>query len=94
MRPTANSVVFANADSCENASMAEEPESILLRYLRQIDAKIDRVIEDLHDLKHRITSLENQIAHLHGDFANQSVRIDRIEIRLERIEKRLNLVEA
>jgi hypothetical protein len=38
--------------------------------------------------------LEGQIAHLHGDFANQSVRIDRIEIRLERIEKRLNLVEA
>jgi hypothetical protein len=29
-----------------------------------------------------------------GHFANQSMRIDRIEVRLERIERRLDIVPA
>jgi hypothetical protein len=41
-----------------------------------------------------MTSLELQVSTLHGDFAGQSMRIDRIEERLGRIEKRLGLIEA
>ena len=74
--------------------MADEPDSLILRMLRSMDAKLDRVIQDIGDLKQRITSLETKVALLHGDFANQSVRIDRIEIRLDRIERRLGLAEA
>jgi hypothetical protein len=45
-------------------------------------------------LKRRVTSLENQTASLHVDFAGQSARLDRIEVRLDRIERRLDLVES
>ncbi|CAK0739381.1 hypothetical protein CCP1ISM_10430002 [Azospirillaceae bacterium] len=61
---------------------------------------MDRILDDLGDLKRRVTSLEGQVstmhtqaAQIHGDFAGQSIRIDRIEGRLERIEHRLDLFE-
>ena len=74
--------------------MADESDNLILVLLRRIDAKLDLIVEDIADLKRRVTSLENQVAVLHGDFAGQSVRIDRIETRLERIERRLDLVQT
>ncbi len=62
--------------------------------LRHLDAKTDRIIDDLGDIKRRLTSLEAAQALLHGNFAGQSARIDRTESRLERIEQRLDLVPA
>lgn len=74
--------------------MSDEPDSLILLYLRRIDMKIDRLTEDMADVKRRLTSLELQVAQLHGDFAGQSARIDRIEQRLDRIERRLDLTAA
>ena len=74
--------------------MSDQPENLTLVYLRRLDEKMDRVIDGLLDLGRRVTSLELQVASLHGDFAGQSVRIDRIEQRLERIERRLDLVQV
>jgi hypothetical protein len=78
--------------------MADEPENLVLLLLRKIDGKLDRLVEDVADLKRRSTSLEltvadmgRQVASIHGDFAGQSMRIDRLEARLERIERRLEL---
>jgi hypothetical protein len=69
--------------------------------LQFIHAQLERLLEgqrlahdDMQDVKRRLTSLEVQVATLHGDFAGQSLRIDRIEQRLGRIEQRLDLVEA
>ena len=45
----------------------------------------------MRDVKSRLTSLEVSVSLLHGDFASQSGRIDRVEQRLERIENRLDL---
>jgi predicted nuclease with TOPRIM domain len=59
--------------------------------LRRMEEKLDRVIGELQDVKHRATSLECQVALLHEDFAGQSARMDRIEARLDRIERRLEL---
>lgn len=67
--------------------MTDAPDNLTLRYLRQIDAKIDRVVDDLRDLKVRATLLEEGLAG-----ANR--RLDRVELRLDRIEKRLDLVEV
>ncbi|HLJ64756.1 MAG TPA: hypothetical protein VKT70_11660 [Stellaceae bacterium] len=72
--------------------MSETPDNIILVYLRRIDQKLDVLQEDVNDLKRRMTSLEMQVANLHGDFASQSLRIDRIEKRLDRIERRLDIV--
>jgi outer membrane murein-binding lipoprotein Lpp len=58
----------------------------------KIDGKIDRLTDDIQDLKHRVTSLEGQVASIRGDMAAMSFRIDRIETRLDRIERRLELV--
>ncbi|MBV8097256.1 MAG: hypothetical protein JO110_29225 [Acetobacteraceae bacterium] len=80
--------------------MSDQPENLILVYLRRLDAKMDRIIEDVQDLKRRVTSLENAVARLphfmgdlRTDYAGLQLRIDRIEGRLDRIEKRLDIVE-
>ncbi len=63
--------------------MSGEPDNLVLVYLRRLDEKLDRVIDDIQDLKHRVTSLEGQMASIRTDMAAMSVRIDRIERRLD-----------
>ena len=65
----------------------EQPDNLVLRYLRRIDGKLDQVIADVADLKHRVTLLELGFAGIHQ-------RVDRVDLRLERIERRLDLVDA
>jgi predicted nucleic acid-binding Zn-ribbon protein len=67
--------------------MADEPLNHTLGLLRRMDAKLDRIIDDVGELKVRVTGLEE-------NYAVVSRRLDRIEGRLDRIEKRLDLVEA
>lgn len=66
--------------------MATEPDNLVLVYLRRLDEKMDRVIDDVHDLKVRMTSLEEAVAGINR-------RMDRFEVRLDRIERRLDLSE-
>ncbi len=63
-----------------------EPDNLVLDYLRRIDAKVDRVIDDMRDIKFRVTNLEEGQAGIQR-------RFDRVEARLDRIERRLDLVE-
>lgn len=74
--------------------MSDQPENLILVYLRRLDEKLDRVFERLDDLTHRVTSPELKVSLLHNDFARQSDRMDRIEVRLERIERRFDIVGA
>ncbi len=67
--------------------MSDEPDNIVLRYLRRMDEKIDGLRDDMREVKTRLGLLEQQ-------YASLSSRVDRIEHRLDRIEKRLDLVEA
>ncbi len=83
------------------ARMADEPENLTLVFLRPLDGKMDRLGEDMRDVKQRLTAVEERlagveksVAMVHGDFAGQSRRIDRLESRLERIEQRLELRDA
>lgn len=57
--------------------MAEEPDNIILVYLRRIDEKVDRIADDVRDLKIRMTSLEENMAGMNR-------RLDRLETRVER----------
>ena len=74
--------------------MSGEPDNLILAYLRRMDEKLDRVVSSVADLGRRVTSLESKVVLLHGDFAAQSERIDRIDVRLDRIERRLEIVPA
>ena len=74
--------------------MADEPENMTLQLLRRMDqrlqgieVKIDRLSDDMHDLKVRMASVEEGVVGIHR-------RIDRLEVRVERIERRLELVDA
>ena len=73
--------------------MADEPENLTLRYLRSIDTKLDRVVEDVQDLKVRMTSVERGLAGVEMSIAGVQHRIDRVDQRLDRIEARLDLVD-
>jgi outer membrane murein-binding lipoprotein Lpp len=78
--------------------MPDDPENLVLVFLRRIDAKVDRLGEDVQDLKHRMTTLEQQVGALAATeashYAGLASRLDRVEARLDRIERRLDLVDA
>ena len=42
--------------------MVDEPDSIVLAILRKIDQRTERMAEYLHDLKMRVTSVEEGLA--------------------------------
>jgi archaellum component FlaC len=73
--------------------MAAEPDNLVLVMLSRMNAKLDRVIEDVQDLKIRMTSVEERLGSVEVSITGINRRIDRIEIRLDRIEKRLDLVD-
>ena len=74
--------------------MTTEPENRVLKMLRRLDAKMDRVIEDIADLKRRFTALEEGQAALTQGLAGVNRRLDRLEARVDRIEHRLGLAET
>ena len=65
--------------------MADEPDNSVVVMLRRIDTKVDRLIDDVRDLKVRVTHLEEGQAGIHR-------RLDRIEERLDHVERRPDLV--
>ena len=62
--------------------------------MRGIDGRIDRLTDDVQDLKHRVTSMEGQAASIRRNMAVMPPRIDRIDTRLDRNERRLDLEAA
>ncbi|MCW5718758.1 MAG: hypothetical protein KIS68_13105 [Bauldia sp.] len=66
--------------------MADDPDNLVLTYLRRIDEKVDRLADDVRELKVPMTAVEKSVVGVHR-------RMDRLELRIERIERRLDLVE-
>ncbi len=66
--------------------MAEEPENLTLQLLRRMDTKLDRVLQDVQDLKVRMTHVEEGLAGVNR-------RLDRLEMRVDRIDQRLELAD-
>jgi outer membrane murein-binding lipoprotein Lpp len=54
--------------------MSEGPDNLVLVFLRRIDGKIDRLTDDVQDLKHSVTSLERQVASFRADMAAMASR--------------------
>jgi chromosome condensin MukBEF ATPase and DNA-binding subunit MukB len=51
------------------------------------ETKLDRIVDDLSDLRLRTTNTEEALAGVNR-------RLDRLDVRVERIERRLDLSEA
>jgi hypothetical protein len=66
------------------------PDSLVVRMLRDISQKQDLMVNDLRDVKSRMTALE---AFVTSSLTVLSGRLDRIETRLDRIERWLELSE-
>ncbi|HZH45922.1 MAG TPA: hypothetical protein VEY31_04740 [Roseococcus sp.] len=71
--------------------MSEEPESLVLRVLRRLDEKMDRLTADVSDLKMGVTSVGNQLAAM---AATQASNYASLSSRLDRVERRFDLVGA
>ena len=78
--------------------MAEDPDNIILVYLRRLDAKMDGVLAELHEIKSRLAthettmvSLRHEDASLYEAFARQQAALDRLRDDMSRIERRLDL---
>ncbi len=67
--------------------MGDGPDSIVLRQLRNMDDKLDRILHDMHDVKVRMTGVEEGLSGVHR-------RMDRMEGRLDKVERRLDLVNT
>jgi predicted nucleic acid-binding Zn-ribbon protein len=74
--------------------MNDDTQNLVLEQLRRIRASQERTEQDIHDLKVRMSSVENQLGQHQVQFAALNQRMDRIDERLTRIERRLDLVEA
>ena len=74
--------------------MSDTPDNVILTLLRRMDMKLDRLVDEVQDLKRRTTSLDRQAGDLRVDPAGVSARLDRIDDRLVRVERRLDLSEA
>lgn len=73
--------------------MADEPDNLVLQILRRVEMrlttmepKLDRVVEDVHGSKVRMTHVEEGLAGVNR-------RLDRIDERVDRIERRLELAD-
>lgn len=67
--------------------MTGDVENLILEHLRRFDRRLETMAADLHDIKVRMSAVEQGIALVNN-------RIDRVEERLSRIEHRLDLVET
>jgi hypothetical protein len=74
--------------------MAEEPENLTLRVLRQVDAKLDTVVDRLHDLTARVGSIEDQFIILRSEMSGLRADFVRIEHRMDRFDERLQRMSA
>ncbi len=57
--------------------MVDAPDNLIFEYLRRLDTKLDRVIEDIGDLKIRMTAVEERIAQVELSIAGVNRRVDR-----------------
>lgn len=81
--------------------MSDEPENLVLVYLRRLDTKVDAIKDDLQDVKVRLNRLENTLITFRREQTNDAegvahleARFDRFGERLARIEKRLEITDA
>ena len=81
--------------------MADEPENLILVYLRRMDQRLERVEQQNTEILGRMTMLELGMAGVRrdqgldaGTTAGLQVAVDRLRHDVDRIARRLDLVEG
>lgn len=79
--------------------MSDNVESLVLEHLRHIRSRVDQIADDVSDIKHRMSGLENSMILVRREVAlgdetaaRQQVAIDKLGDRIERLERRLELI--
>ena len=67
--------------------MTDDVANLILERLRRMDHKLDTVIDEMRELRLRVTAVEVQVGAINS-------RLDRLDERVTRIEKRLDPVEG
>ena len=73
--------------------MVDEPQNLVLEYLRRTDRKVDGLVEEFRHFNLRVAAAESHIAGMHMGDVQQGGEIDRIKLRLDRVERRLELTD-
>jgi hypothetical protein len=69
--------------------MAEEPGNLTLRILRQVDGKLDTLMERFLEMTARMGSLEDQLSGISTDISGLRSDFVRLEHRMDNFDKRL-----
>ena len=78
--------------------MTDHVENVIIEHRRHIRARVDRIAEDMSDVKLRLPSVESAMVHVKREVssgdetdARQQVSLDRLADCIQRIERRLDL---
>ena len=80
------------------ADMSDEPDTLVLIFLRRLSASMAELRADVTDIKHRVTALDIQVGQQasteQSHYASVAIRLDRLDTRLDRLERHANIVPA
>ena len=74
--------------------MADDVGSLTYELLRRMNARLERIEDDISDIKSRLGAVKAAVAQHSVQFAALNARMDRFDERLKRIERRLVLTDA
>ena len=74
--------------------MANEPENLVLACLQRIDEKVDRLRDDVRELKTGLNGVRRDLIALAAADARVELMVDRQGERLDKIERRLDLRDS
>ena len=74
--------------------MTDEVGNLILERLRRMDDRLVNIEGDMHNLKLRMSAVEDHLGTLVASIAGLNHRMDRFDERLTRVERRLELSDA
>ena len=74
--------------------MTSNVENLILERLKRMDERLGNIEGDMHDMKIRMTVVEEHLGNVILSISGLNSRMDRFDERLARVERRLDLKDA
>ena len=74
--------------------MTDDVGNLILERMRRMDDRLSNIEGDLHDIKLRMTVVEEHLGNVVLSISGLNARMDRFDERLTRVERRLELSDA